>query len=213
MSAEVIGAFSEEHVAILAGVSRHQLRQWDRNGLLSPSYGVHEPHVPFGRIYSFRDLVSARVLGELRNRHRVSVAHLLATSKQLSKLSDAPWSSTVLYVLGHRVVVLEPGSKRKLEVVSGQRILDIPLKVVITGMREDVAKLNERGEGKEGMLERSKFVAQNQLVLKGTRIPVSAIKSFAKAGYSSDQIRKEYPELTPADVASALAYEGDTVAA
>jgi len=191
---------------MLAGVSRHRLREWDRNGLLRPSYGSREPHVPYGRIYSFRDLVSARVLGRLQTQHRVSTKHLIETAKSLSALSDTPWASTVLYVLGRKVVVVEPGTRRKLEVVSGQRVLDIPLKLVISGVRDDVAKLNVRDESKVGVIERDKFIAQNQPVLKGTRIPVAAIRSFADAGYSVERILREYPELTTADITSALAY-------
>lgn len=191
---------------MLAGVSRHRLREWDRNGLLHPSYGSREPHVPYGRIYSFRDLVSARVLGRLQTQHRVSTKHLIETAKSLSALSDTPWASTVLYVLGRKVVVVEPGTRRKLEVVSGQRVLDIPLKLVISGVRDDVARLNVRDESKVGVIERDKFIAQNQPVLKGTRIPVAAIRSFADAGYSVERILREYPELTTADISSALAY-------
>ncbi len=200
----VIGAFSEEQVARLAEVSRRQLREWDRVGLLSPSYGVDEPHIPYGRVYSFRDLVSAKVVGQLR-RHRVPIAHLLKTLNALSALSDDPWSSTVLYVLGREVVVAEPGSRQKLHLISGQRVLDIPLKVMIGGVRRDIAKLNERGADVRGKVERAKFVAQNQLVVAGTRIPVSAIQSFAEAGYSVAAIIREYPSLNPTDVKAAIA--------
>jgi DNA-binding transcriptional MerR regulator len=104
----VIGAFSEDHTALLAGVSRHQLREWDRRGLLRPSYGALA-HVPYGRVYSFRDLVSARVLGHLCNDHKVSLKQLVEAHRKLSQLSDAPWASTVLYVLGREVVVGMPG--------------------------------------------------------------------------------------------------------
>lgn len=213
MSADVIGAFSEEHTAALAGVSRRQLREWDRMKLLRPSYGAENTGLPYGRIYSFRDLVSAKVLGQLRNKYRISVPHLLETFERLSKLSDTPWSSVVLYVLGRRVVIAEPGSRRKREVVSGQQVLDIPLKVVIAGVRDAVAKLNERGHDEIGKVVQGKFVAQNQPVLAGTRIPVDAIKSFAAAGYADEHIVKEYPSLTIADVRAAIAYQGSSDAA
>ncbi len=212
MSAEVVGAFSEEHTALLAGISRGQLREWDKNGLLRPSYGTADPHVPYGRVYSFRDLVSARVLGQLRNEHRVPVTHLLKVLAQLSKLSDDPWASTVLYVLGREVVVGEPGTRRRRKIVSGQQVLDIPLKIVISGMRDAITKLNERGSDKIGKLERARFVAQNQTVVAGTRIPVTAILSFANAGYSTSQILKEYPDLTTDDVATAIAFKGSAAA-
>lgn len=202
----VVGAFSEEQVAALARVSRRQLVEWDRIGLLRPSYGVPDPHVPYGRIYSFRDLVSARVVGQLRNEHRVSVPHLLKTLEKLSALSDDPWSTTVLYVLGREVVVMEPGSRRKLKLLSGQRVLDIPLRLVIGSLRHDIARLNERGSDKIGQVSRAKFVAQNQPVIAGTRIPVSAIQSFAAAGYSVPAILKEYPDLKAEDIDAAIAH-------
>lgn len=206
---DVIGAFSEEQTAALADVSRGLLRQWDRKGLLVPSYGVKEPHIPYGRIYSFRDVVSARVLGQLQ-RHRVSLAHLVKAHRELSKLSDTPWASTVLYVLGREVVVRAPGSRHRHKLLSNQQVLDIPLKVVISGVRADIAKLNERRE--PGRIERDKFVAQNQYVIAGTRIPVAAIQSFAAANYSTARILQEYPGLSPEDVAAAIAFRAKTAA-
>jgi hypothetical protein len=54
----VIAAFSEEHAARLSGVSRAQLRHWDRTGLLKPSYAEPDRRGAFSRVYSFADLVS-----------------------------------------------------------------------------------------------------------------------------------------------------------
>lgn len=209
MSADVIGAFSEEQTAKLADVSRGQLRQWDRRGLLRPSYGVDDPHVPYGRIYSFRDVVSARVLGQLR-KHGVSYSHLVRVHAELSKLSDTPWASTILYVLGKEVVVKAPGSRHRHKLLSNQQVFDIPLKVVISGVRADIAKLND--QRRTGQIERDKFVSQNQYVIAGTRVPVEAIKSFAAAGYSTAGILREYPGLSAEDVAAALAFGAKTAA-
>jgi uncharacterized protein (DUF433 family) len=208
---EVIGAFGEEHAEALTGVSRKQLRHWDRIGLLRPSF-ADEPHVPFGRIYSFRDLVSLRVLNELRNEIGCSLPHLLEVSKKLALMSDDPWSATTLYVLNKHVVIGEPGTNVRLEIVSGQRVLDIPLRFRISSMRSRVAKLNERGPDEIGKVVSNKFVSQGQDVVKGTRVPVSAIKSFASAGYSAAAIVKEYPSLTVADVEAVIAYQDDAAA-
>lgn len=205
--AEVIGAFSEDQTVHLANVSRHLLREWDRRGLLKPSYGVADPHVPYGRIYSFRDVVSARVLGQLV-KFRVRYKHLAEVHRELSAKSDAPWASTVLYVCGGEVVVGEPGTRRRHKLLSGQRVFDIPLKVAITGVRAEIAKLNERTDEKRGKVDRERYVAQGQYVIKGTRVPVSLIASFAKAGYSVKDILREYPDLAAEDVAAALRFEG-----
>jgi len=45
---------------------------------------------------------------------------------------------------------------------------------------------------------------QNAPVLAGTRIPTSAIREFAAAGYNTAAILREYPTLTAKDVAAAL---------
>jgi uncharacterized protein (DUF433 family) len=208
---EVIGAFSEENAEALTGVSRKQLRHWDRIGLLRPSF-ADEPNVPYGRIYSFRDLVSLRVLNELRNEIGCSVPHLLDVSRKLALISDDPWSATTLYVLNKHVVIGEPGTNTKREIVSGQHVLDIPLRFRISSMRSSVAKLNQRGPDDIGKVISNKFVSQGQAVVKGTRVPVSAIRSFARAGYNAAAIVKEYPSLTVADVEAVVAYQDVAVA-
>jgi len=209
----IIGAFSEDHAIRLTGVSRGQLRKWDRIGLLRPEYGADERGLPYGRVYSFRDLVSLRVLNQLRNEMRVSQAHLVEVQKDLARLSDEPWASSRLQVVGKRVVVVEPGSKRKRMAAGNQMVLDVPLREVIGNMRDAIAQLNRRDADQQGKVVREKFVAQNQPVIAGTRIPVSAIKSFARAGYAVGAIIKEYPSLTAADVQAAIEYESESAAA
>lgn len=211
MAENVIGAFSEDQTAQLADVSRHQLREWDRRRLLSPSLGVKDSHVPYARIYSFRDLVSARVLGELV-RHRVSYKHLAEVHRELSAMSDSPWSTTVLYVCGREVVVAVPGTRQRHKLLTKQQVFDIPLRVAISSVRAAIAKLNERDATKLGKVDRERFVAQGQYVVKGTRVPVSLIASFARAGYTTQQILREYPDLAAEDVAAALRFEGTAAA-
>ena len=213
MTESTLGAFSEDHAVALTGVSRVQLRHWDRIGLLHPSYGAGNTGLPYGRIYSFRDLVSLRVLGQLRNEHKVSVPHLKKVFAELSKMAADPWAEIRLQVLGKRVVIAEPSTRQKREVVSGQQVLDVPLKVIINGMRDAVTKLNERRAEDVGHVVHAKFVSENQMVIAGTRIPVAVIKSFGDAGYSVSQILKEYPDITADDVRAALTYSGAIAAA
>jgi uncharacterized protein (DUF433 family) len=49
-------------------------------------------------------------------------------------------------------------------------------------------------------------------VIAGTRIPINAVKDFHAAGYSTDQIIKEYPDLTAEDVEAALAHKAKDAA-
>lgn len=198
----VIGAFSDEQAARISGLSLHQLRQWDRQGFFKPSYGSPRAHVPYGRIYSFRDLVSLQVLHDLRNRKKIPLQHLKLVSEKLAHLGDARWTSTTLYVLGKRVVFENPKTRRREEVVSGQRVFNIPLRIVIKSTRDRIDELSERSE-RAGLIEANRFVSQNQRVFAGTRIPVAVIADYLRAGISEDKIISEFPALQPADIAAA----------
>jgi uncharacterized protein (DUF433 family) len=41
----------------------------------------------------------------------------------------------------------------------------------------------------------------------GTRVPTKAVRSFAEAGYGVAGIQREYPGLSPEQIADALAFE------
>ena len=49
--ANVIRAFSADHVVRLTGLIHVQLRYWDRTGFFRPEYGPDSPRSPFGRVY------------------------------------------------------------------------------------------------------------------------------------------------------------------
>jgi uncharacterized protein (DUF433 family)/DNA-binding transcriptional MerR regulator len=204
----VIGAFSEEQASRISGVSIYQLRQWDSEGFFPAAFGVGKHHVPFGRLYSFRDLVSLRVLNDLRNDKKIPLSHLRDVSAKLSHLGDQKWSGTTLYVLGKRVVLEDPATRSREDIVSGQRVLNIPLRVVIKNTRDRIKELNNRDTAL-GQFTRGKFVSYNELVFSGTRIPVSIVIEFHEAGYSLTKILQEFPDLTKTDVEAAVrAYEG-----
>jgi uncharacterized protein (DUF433 family) len=207
----IIGAFSEEQAARLSKVSIHQLRSWDREGFFRPSFADLK-HVPFGRVYSFRDIVSLRILNDLRNDKHIPLQHLREVSEKLSHLGEDKWTATTLYVLGKRVVYVDPRNSLRQEVVSGQRVFEIPLRVVISSTRRAVLELNHRDE-QVGKITRARFVAQNEPVIAGTRIPVSVIRDLSMAGYSPREIIREYPGLQEADIVAAMQYNPEPVAA
>ncbi|WP_338426995.1 DUF433 domain-containing protein [Sphingopyxis kveilinensis] len=199
----VIGAFSEEQASRISGVSIYQLRQWDKEGFFPATFGAGRQHIPFGRLYSFRDVVSLQVLNDLRNDKKIPLGHLREVSAKLSHFGDRKWSGTTLYVLGKRVVLEDPTTKKREDVVSGQKVFNIPLRVVIKNTRNRIKELNNRNDD-IGQFTRGKFVAHNELVFSGTRIPVSMVIEFHKAGYSITKILREFPDLTETDIEAAI---------
>jgi uncharacterized protein (DUF433 family) len=209
----VIAAFSAEQVEQLTGLNKRRLMYWDRTGFFAPSYGDDDRRSPYSRIYSFRDVVGLRTLYRLTEEFHCSLQHLRKVAEKLSHLSNDLWSTQVLYVLDRKVVFDETGTGRLREVLSGQYVNGLALGEVISDMRKAVDQLRQRRPDQIGRVTRSRFVNHNVPVIAGTRIPVSAIRDFAEAGYTAEQIIQEYPDLTERDVAAALRHQEADAAA
>lgn len=201
----VIALFTIDQAARLTGVSRRQLASWDRDGFFTPSVSDGE-RAAYARLYSFRDLLSLKVLNQLRNHTRVSMDHLREVKRDLAHLGEDMWVKSTLFLLGKNVVIQRDDDTRH-EAGTGQEVFQIPLRVIVGGMRERIREMNKRGSDEIGHIERTRGIVSNKPVIAGTRIPVSAIKEFAEAGYSVEQILKEYPSLERADVEAAIAFE------
>lgn len=200
----VISAFSAEQAERLTGLSSSQLREWDAAGFFQPSYAAENRKSPYSRIYSFEDLVGLRVLSILRNTHRVSLQHLKAVARKLSDYASQPWSEMTLYVLNKEVHFRNPADGLVQGAVSGQLAVPVPISSVVEDVKIRAEKLRQRPSEAVGQVERHRFVVHNAPVVAGTRIPVSTIRSFADAGYSIEEIIREYPSLTYDDIEVAL---------
>lgn len=203
----VVSAFTEEQASRLTGVSVHQLRYWDRTKLFVPEFAEPNRRVAYSRIYSFQDIASLRILNVLTKQYSISVQHLREVAKKLCRMDNSAWSRIVLYVLKKRVNFIDPEDGKQKEVVSGQYALGIPLEQVVSDTKRDIAALSTRDPSKEGRIEQNRFIVSNSPVIAGTRIPVAAIQSFADAGYTIEQIMKEYPSLTKADIQTAVSFK------
>jgi DNA-binding transcriptional MerR regulator len=202
----VIAAFTEEQASRLSGVSPHQLRYWSRDSFLVPSLAMKGEGGPSLRLYSFRDLVSLKVLNSLRNDAKIPLYLLRTVKERLAHLGDDMWAKTTLYVLGKRVVFDNPETGEKEDVANGQGVLQIPLKVVTGDMEVAVREMRKRESGSSGRIDTKRSGVKNP-VIAGTRVPVMAIKDFAEAGYTFEQIIQQYPSLTEGDIEAAIKYE------
>ena len=95
----ILGAFSEEQVSTLTGLSRSQLRAWNRKGFIRPEFKVVGGGTrPYTYIYSFKDLLKLRVLNQLRNVHSVPMRELERIERALEQLGDDKWTKQRLWV-------------------------------------------------------------------------------------------------------------------
>ena len=209
-SQTVIAAFSEDQAEQLTGVTKSQLRYWDKTNFYKPSFAEENRRVAFSRVYSFKDIVALRVLSALRNQYSVSLQYLRDVSTRLSCLGPDPdrWAGTRLYAINKRVIWHELGTDLPQEIITKQYLIPISLETVIKDTEKDIEKGKApRDQSNIGLIKRSRYVIHNTPAIAGTRIPANAIKRFSEAGYTVEQIIHEYPDLTEQDIVAALNFQ------
>ncbi len=209
----IVSAFTENQASQLTGISVNQLRYWDKTKLFCPQFAAEDRRSPYSRVYSFQDITALRVLNVLTKQYSVSVQHLREVAQKLCAMDNGAWARTTLYVLKKKVNFVDPSDGKQKEVVSGQYAIGIALQKVVSDTKRDVQEMSHRDSATIGKVERHRFVASNAPVIAGTRIPIKAIQSFSKAGYTLEQIRAEYPTLTEDDIKAALAFQSRSKAA
>lgn len=209
----IVAAFSEEQVERLTGLSKWQLRYWDRTGFFVPTLAAENRRAAFSRIYTFKDVVALRTLSLLRRQYGVPLQHLRKVALRLSELADDLWLGTTLYVLNKRVVFQEPGTGKPVEVVSGQYVLGIPLRVIVGDTKKDVAALRRRPPASVGRFDQDRNVVGNLEVIAGTRVPVATVVRFLADGFSPAEIVREFPTLGVADIQAVMRRGGERTAA
>ena len=196
-----IGAFSEEQVSRLTGLSRSQLSSWRRQGFVKPSYEVsRDRRKSYNFIYSFKDLLTLRVVNQLRNAHGVPLSELRKVASELKTMGYEDFAAKKLWVWNKRVVFKEPKSEKFREISSKQFAADIPLDVVISDARADIKKINSRGAEHFGKLEKRRQVVSSSQVFSQTRIPVSVVIKYIQAGKKNSDIIANFPTLNQKDI-------------
>lgn len=190
----------------LTGLTRGQLRAWDKRGFFRPEYAYEDRRAPYSRVYSFEDIVGLRTIAVLIKNYRVSHSELRRVAAELEERGYKKWSTIKLYVVKKQVHFRAPNSSNVEGVWDGQYAM-LPVIDVIEDVEQRIHQLRQRDKDQVGQVDRRKFVVRNASVISGTRIPTAAIKRFKEAGYSVAEIIDEYPSLTPEDVNAALSHE------
>lgn len=208
----VLLAFSLDHAARVTGLSTRRIRYWDDTDVLHPSVARDEDGGAFARIYSFQDLVGLRTIAQLRDKFGVSLYALRAVADRLRVHTNTPWSELTFYADGRHLYFIDPETKLMLSAIEpGQIALvdTLNLERVALDTERRAQRLLERSGDQIGAVAQNRYVVRNRPVIAGTRIPTLAISEFHEAGYSVEQILREYPRLTAIDVEKAIQYEKD----
>jgi len=199
-------AFSPDQARSLTGLSDRQLRYWDETGFFSPAIREEIKYSPYARVYSFRDVVGLRALAVMRKKYGVPLQTLRKVGAYLSDRYEEPWSSLSFYIVGKEVFYQEDEAVKRAD-DTGQTVLTFALIRVESDLRTGMRALQRRSPAQVGHITRNRYVASNQYVLDGTRIPTEAIWEFHDAGYDEPAIRGEYGHLSLEDIRAAIAFE------
>jgi uncharacterized protein (DUF433 family) len=163
---------------------------------------------PFGRIYSFRDVVGLRTIAILRNEHGVPLQELRKVGEWLSKIHETPWSSLRFYVAGKNAFFEDPQSGKPFSARPfSQGALPVDLEKIAHDMHIAALRLRDRRPEQIGKFERHRYVVHNTHVVAGTRVPTSAVWNLHQAGFTDNAIIREYPRLMREDISAAIEFE------
>lgn len=210
--AGTILALDTDRVSRLTGIPRSTLMRWEREGVFVPSYVHPNVRTPFRRIYSFRDAVSLRTLAKLRRELRVPLEDIRKAGKYLSHYHESPWAELRFGVVDRRLVFWDPELQQWMG-SDGQRVIELNMAGVPQEIEQGIPSVLEREPHQHGRITSNRYVHHGKPIIAGTRIPTSTIWTFHEAGYTPEEIQREYPHLTLADIEAALDHERRTRAA
>ena len=133
--------FSAENAKRLAGISYRQLDHWAKTRLVVPSIRQAGGRGS-RRAYSFADLVSLRVVAELR-RAGLSLQSIRKAVTYLKRHADRPLSTLHLIPQGKRILVRTSDPRQHIdETGHGQVVISIKVAPIASDLRRHVAQLS-----------------------------------------------------------------------
>jgi uncharacterized protein (DUF433 family) len=199
---EQLIAFPDNKAARLAHVSIDRLRYWEETQLVAPS--VHRQIGPRNtvRLYSFQDMLALLVVALLRTDRGMSLQHIRRVVAHLrSRGYSEPLRELTWATLGREIYFQHPDGSWEGDLRPDQIVLRETIKLDPLAARINRAA-HERS-GRAGQIVTRRSVMGNKPIFAGTRIPVETVQRYLEAGYAPEQIIKEYPELTAADIDAA----------
>jgi len=142
-------AFTSKQACYLSGCTPHQLRYWDKVNLVSPSIQSSngKPGVP--KYYSFRDIVSLRVVKTLLD-NGMSIQRVRRAWRYLTKNGDlSKQLSEVKLISENNSIYFEEDNQVLDALKSGQLTFFTTIDSVTKMVKEDVSKFE---------LDKEKFI-------------------------------------------------------
>jgi uncharacterized protein (DUF433 family) len=190
----------------ITGISKSQLSDWERRGIVTSSYAHLRSETGSRRAYSYRDILNIRTLSQIRQQLGLPLAEITRAGAYLTTHGKTAWSQLGIGISGKRLVFRNPETHQWADAPE-QAILELNLSTLPDEVTRLVSEALQRDPANSGKIERNRNIMHNAPVVAGTRIPTSTIWVYHEDGYSTEEIIEQYPQLTPEDIEAAIAYE------
>lgn len=149
-------AFTAEQACRLANCTHHQLRYWDKVGLVKPSVQATGGRPGVRRLYSFRDLVALRVVRQLLD-NGMSLQRVRRAWDYLRREGDMDdhLSELKLVTDGHSIFVVSSDEGELMDALrQGQLAFFMAIGEIARSVEEDVTRFELDKENFLNMLRR-----------------------------------------------------------
>lgn len=149
-------AFTAEQACRLSGCTQHQLRYWDRVGLVAPSVQGSRGRPGVRRLYSFRDLVALRVVRSLLD-NGMSLQRVRRAWDYLRRegAMDDHLAQVKLVTDGQSIFTVSNDDGEILDALrQGQLAFFVAIDEIARDVEEDVTQFELDRDGFLGMLRR-----------------------------------------------------------
>ncbi|MEU4224236.1 DUF433 domain-containing protein [Nonomuraea sp. NPDC026600] len=198
-------AIPDKRAAKLAGISMAQLRYWEFRGVVVPGIRRRLSVRRTIRLYEYQDLVELLVAATLRKGRNITLQHMRQVMDHLRNQGyDAPLRQLRFATHGKEIYFQHPDGTWEGGKVPNQTVLEWVIKLEL--IRASILKAGERDPDCHGKIVKVRGVHASAPIVAGTRIRVSTVRNFIAAGYDTDAIIAEYPDLTAEDIEAARRY-------
>jgi uncharacterized protein (DUF433 family) len=202
LNAPDVFAVTDKRARQLARISMRQLRYWEQTGLIVPSVRRKVSPGKTVRLYGFEDLLELLVAAELRHRPGISLQHIRRLIAHLRERDFAvPLRELKFATSGNKIFVQYPDGSWSGDPEPDQ--IMFYQAVVLDLVEARLKSAGKREPDAQGKVVKRRGVQGGKPIFAGTRIPVATVQRYLQAGYSTEAIIKEYPALTPSDIAAA----------
>lgn len=201
---DAIVAVTPARASQITGISERRLKRWDESGLLKVHTMRQLSERNTVRLYDFAALIDLRVIAALHDLGRpIHQIHRVLNYIRAHYDYSQPLQQLRFAVVGKEILFQHPDGKWEGDAKPGQIVLEQVLHLDLIQKQVRKAIKERRGTKTRGKVERRRKVFGGKPVFQGTRVPIEAVQSFIKEGYTVKAILEAYPNLTEADVRAA----------